>query len=218
MQTLLSTSYLAVTLHLSSTYLLSQQCPAQLPVPGSTCNTTLILVFQFHRTHQQSQVTISYFIWSQVPPCQCMWVGQMYVLRSTYLCTHGWVSFKILETEYVERANCSSASPIFELLKWHFILIVHCMPPYTESMSWLDLFLQKIETFSLLRKLHTWISWRMFKSSMWRHCGGRQAGLVDMKTKSRSRFIVEDVLICSLSFIEPQICMLCNNKQSQPSH
>jgi len=60
-QTLLSTSFLATTLHLSSTYLLSQQCPAQLPVPGSSCKTTIALVCPFHRTHQQSQVTIFCF-------------------------------------------------------------------------------------------------------------------------------------------------------------
>jgi len=40
---------------------------------------------------------------------------------------------------------------------------------------------------------------------------GRQAALVAMKAKSRSRLNVENVLICALSCVEPWMSMLSNN-------
>ena len=46
---------------------------------------------------------------------------------------------------------------------------------------------------------------------------GRRAALVAMKTKCRSRLNVENYVVCALSYIEPQISMLSNNKQAQPS-
>jgi len=47
---------------------------------------------------------------------------------------------------------------------------------------------------------------------------GKEAALVVMKTKSRSRLNVEDDLICALSCIEPRISILSNNEQAQPLH
>jgi len=39
-----------------------------------------------------------------------------------------------------------------------------------------------------------------------------------MKTNSRSRLVVEDDLICTLSCSKPRISMLSNNKQALPLH
>jgi len=47
---------------------------------------------------------------------------------------------------------------------------------------------------------------------------GRQVAFVDMKTKSRSRLYVEEDVIFALSWIEPWISMLSNNKQAKLSH
>jgi len=46
----------------------------------------------------------------------------------------------------------------------------------------------------------------------------KTGALVAMKTKTKSRFNVEDDFICALACIESRISLLSNSKQAQPSH
>jgi len=86
--------------------------------------------------------------------------------------------------------------------------------------SWAtNVILRCISSLCVRNYCDVWPTWLCTICSYWRHFARQtQVAFVDMKTKSRSRLYVEEDVIFALSWIEPWISMLSNNKQAQLSH